>query len=254
MKKTFSIRFKVKVPQILFSYALSYAFSGVFVSPTSFSEGEVLGASTQSLNDVNVLSQNTVSSVPIFDKKISLNTQTSFEIKEEKKEEQIPFEIEYKEDPEMEIGEERIDIGGVNGVKKTYYAVTYWLGEETAREKSREEIEEPITQVVYKGTKVVWRELDTEVGELKYWRRIRVWATKYDGNCYGCRGLTYSGTPVRKGVCAVDPKVIPLGTNFYVEGYGLCRSEDIGGGIKGNEVDLGFEEASKAAWGAAWTN
>jgi 3D (Asp-Asp-Asp) domain-containing protein len=185
---------------------------------------------------------------------IKLDTSSSFEINEEVEEEVVPFETNYKDDPETEIGEEHIEIAGENGKLQTFYNVTYWLGEEVSRVKSHEEKLEPVAQLVAKGTKIVWRKLQTENGELKYWRRLRVWATKYDGNCYGCRGLTYSGTVVRKGVCAVDPKVIPLGTNFYVEGYGLCRSEDIGGGIKGNEVDLGFEKASEAAWGATWTN
>jgi len=45
-----------------------------------------------------------------------------------------------------------------------------------------------------------------------------------------------------------------LGTNFYVEGYGLCRSEDIGGAIKGNKVDLGFEDVRNGFWSARYTD
>ena len=93
-----------------------------------------------------------------------------------------------------------------------------------------------------------------DVGGIWYWHKLRVWATKYDANCEGCLGRTYSGTEVKKGVCATDPNVIPLGTNFYVDRYGLCRAEDIGGAIKGNDVDLGFVDASKAAWGAEYTD
>jgi 3D (Asp-Asp-Asp) domain-containing protein len=84
-----------------------------------------------------------------------------------------------------------------------------------------------------------------------------VFATKYDGDCYGCSGRTYSGTSVAQGVCATDPKVIALGTNFYVEdvpGYGACRAEDIGGAIKGNRIDLGYENAENHLWGAGYTD
>ena len=50
--------------------------------------------------------------------------------------------------------------------------------------------------------------------------------------------VTALGTPLRRGVCAVDPNVIPLGTRLYVEGYGHCRAEDTGGAIKGNKIDV----------------
>jgi Uncharacterized protein conserved in bacteria len=40
------------------------------------------------------------------------------------------------------------------------------------------------------------------------------------------------------GVIAVDPALIPLGTNIFVEGYGLAHALDTGGAIKGNRIDL----------------
>lgn len=83
------------------------------------------------------------------------------------------------------------------------------------------------------------------VNGLPYTRKLRVYTTSYDGNCPGCRGRTYSGTEVTKGVCAVDPEVIPLGTWFYIPNYGKCHAEDIGGAVKGLKVDVGWEDASK---------
>lgn len=52
------------------------------------------------------------------------------------------------------------------------------------------------------------------------------------------RGITKSGTQVSRGTIAVDPRVIPLGTKVYVEGYGHAECLDIGGAIKGNKIDL----------------
>ena len=51
-------------------------------------------------------------------------------------------------------------------------------------------------------------------------------------------GQTASGMKPQVGVVAVDPKVIPLGTKLYVEGYGECVAGDTGGAIKGNKIDL----------------
>ncbi|WP_018131083.1 3D domain-containing protein [Effusibacillus pohliae] len=60
-------------------------------------------------------------------------------------------------------------------------------------------------------------------------------------------GKTYLGTPVRQGVIAVDPKVIPLGTRVWVSGYHhpnlpangfMAVAEDIGGAIRGNRIDI----------------
>lgn len=52
------------------------------------------------------------------------------------------------------------------------------------------------------------------------------------------RGITKSGTQVSRGTVAIDPRVIPLGTKVYVEGYGHAECLDIGGAIKGNKIDL----------------
>ena len=70
-------------------------------------------------------------------------------------------------------------------------------------------------------------------------------ATAY--TCESYVGHTYSGTLARVGAIAVDPTVIPLGTKMYVVSndgqyvYGYCVAEDIGGGIKGNKIDLYFD-------------
>jgi 3D (Asp-Asp-Asp) domain-containing protein len=56
--------------------------------------------------------------------------------------------------------------------------------------------------------------------------------------CYVIVGTTYSGQPTGPDVVAVDPKVIPLHTRIWVEGIGYRTALDIGGGIKGNTLDL----------------
>jgi 3D (Asp-Asp-Asp) domain-containing protein len=57
---------------------------------------------------------------------------------------------------------------------------------------------------------------------------------------------TYIGTKVRKGVVAVDPRVIPMGTKLWVEGYGYAVAEDQGSAIKGNRIDLAYNDYQTA--------
>src|SRR3989344_194433 len=220
----------------------------ILKSYVNYSTGQVLGASTSS-----TITDNTFAQVnPI---KTLIKTQTAFDQKETLEYEPIPFETKYEKDPETEYGKEEIVQKGKNGVKTKHYLITYWLDEIIDKALTKTETEEPTDEIINKGTKIVWRLLEgTEHGRLKYWHKVRVWATKYDANCPGCTGRTYSGTQVKKGVCATDPKTIPLGTNFYVDGYGLCRAEDIGGAIKGNIIDLGYEDAGKGAWRTGWTD
>jgi len=75
-------------------------------------------------------------------------------------------------------------------------------------------------------------------------------ATAYDG-CYECNkpyyGLpSYIGLPLDRGIVAVDPRVIPMGTRLYVEGYGEAIAADQGNAIKGNRIDLFFDTHQQA--------
>ncbi|HEY4662863.1 MAG TPA: 3D domain-containing protein [Candidatus Humimicrobiaceae bacterium] len=62
------------------------------------------------------------------------------------------------------------------------------------------------------------------------------------GNDINGDGITAIGLRARKGIVAVDPKVIPLGTRLYIPGYGEALAADTGGWIKGSRIDLCFED------------
>ena len=67
---------------------------------------------------------------------------------------------------------------------------------------------------------------------------------------YAIRGRTASGLPTSWGVAAVDPAVIPLGTRFFVPGYGEAVAADVGSSVRGNKIDLWFPSHAQArAWG-----
>lgn len=90
---------------------------------------------------------------------------------------------------------------------------------------------------------------DTVEGET-----LSVVATAYTAECEGCSGITYTGIDLNKDrnakVIAVDPDVIPLGSEVYVEGYGHAIAGDIGGAIKGNKIDIHVPTKEEAyEWG-----
>jgi 3D (Asp-Asp-Asp) domain-containing protein len=62
--------------------------------------------------------------------------------------------------------------------------------------------------------------------------------------------LTHLGTQVRPGIIAVDPRVIPLGSQVYIEfadGHGVYAiAEDTGGAIKGNRIDIAVRTVDEA--------
>lgn len=73
-------------------------------------------------------------------------------------------------------------------------------------------------------------------------KTITMSATAYTAYCTGCSGVTANGTNLRANpdlkVIAVDPRIIPLGTRVWVEGYGEAIAADTGGAIKGNKIDV----------------
>ena len=71
-----------------------------------------------------------------------------------------------------------------------------------------------------------------------------------DAVAYSLPGRTALGVPTRKGVVAVDPDLIPLGTRLHVPGYGRGLAADVGTAIKGPVIDLWFPSTAAARnWG-----
>ncbi|MBN2073081.1 MAG: hypothetical protein JW770_03945 [Actinobacteria bacterium] len=105
-------------------------------------------------------------------------------------------------------------------------------GEKSEMQNLLNEIKARIAQVQPPGL--------TLVGE---WEMV---ATAYyaygrGGNDINGDGITAIGLRARKGIVAVDPGVIPLGTRLFIPGYGEALAADTGGWIKNNRIDLCFE-------------
>lgn len=185
--------------------------------------------------------------------------------------EDIPFETEYVEDADMYEGEEETVTEGVVGTKVYSYKVSLYAdGTEKERALENESIvSEPVNAVIKRGTKkrpvetnaphtVAQTEGTNDTGNIingyRYTKKINMSGTAYTNSPSENAGysVTALGTPLRYGVAAVDPSVIPLGTKLYVTSadgtyvYGVAMAEDTGGGIKGNKIDLCFTSMTDA--------
>lgn len=168
--------------------------------------------------------------------------------------ESIPFENQIKENENLEKGLARVITKGKDGKKETSIKIVYENGEETKREIIDEKIiQEPVAGVIEEGTKTT---LVSSRGTVtRFVKAMEMVATAYDATFASTGkhpdhpqyGITRSGLRVRPGIVAVDPKVIPLGTWLYVEGYGEALAADTGGAIKGNRIDLYFESPDDVA-------
>ena len=165
----------------------------------------------------------------------------------------IPFRTIYRDDSTLTQGESVVAQTGANGYVVREYAVMYANGEEVSRELLSEIIVAPDHEIIVQGTAVVAvaavvsaPEPDAtdpslaSSGDPDCARTMTVWATWYTAESAGGYGITATGTTVQKGTVAVDPSVIPLGTQMYIPGYGYGVAEDTGGAILGNIIDLGY--------------
>jgi 3D (Asp-Asp-Asp) domain-containing protein len=83
----------------------------------------------------------------------------------------------------------------------------------------------------------------------RYMRRLRLVATAYNASFAqnGPWGATAAlgGVPLVRGMAAVDPRVIALGTRLYVDGYGPALAADTGSAIVGHRIDLFFDRSAQ---------
>lgn len=174
-------------------------------------------------------------------------------------EEAMPFYTIIRIANNLKSGETQNVQTGENGTCRIDYAITYENGKEVSREIVKEEVLKAVKpEIIKRGAD---RYVVTSRGfPFRYKEVLIMRSTAYDLSIESCGkapgtkgyGITYSGTQARKGVVAVDKRVIPLGTKLYVEStdgnhnYGFASAEDTGSAIRGNRIDLFFENRDEA--------
>ncbi len=207
------------------------------------------------LQSPTVLGESTASSAQVLPVNQPITTKSSFTEKLQEETEVISKKTIYEDDPDTEAGEEKTLEEGEDGKKvKIFKVVNTKDGAEYSKDLVSVETTPAKDKKILRGTKIVWKTLDTPDGQIQYWKKMRVYATHYDSHCLGCDEWTAIGMKAGKGVIAVDPKVIKLRSKVYVPGYGMAVAGDTGGAIKGKIIDLGFEDARIAGWSARFVD
>jgi len=165
-------------------------------------------------------------------------------------------DVEIHKDPTLPRGERRVLASGSPGRMLRVYRVLVTSGVEGEPGLSAEKVvskAEP--KIVLVGTGDHTSESSRAAAynipaPPKAGRRMRVETTAYSPRQPGLDFVTATGARAKRGVIAVDPRVIPLGTRVYVPGYGYAVARDTGGAIKGKRIDLCFETVAECfRWG-----
>jgi len=148
----------------------------------------------------------------------------------------IPFDIVEIESQTVPKGTRVVETEGVMGSSQKVVNVKYVNGEIVEESEASDRYIAPVNEVVYIGVGGVFIAPDGTKYNYSYYLDVTATAYTHTGD------PIYMGTVAEVGVIAVDPRNIKLGSNVYVIGgygdYGLCRAEDIGGGIKGKRIDV----------------
>lgn len=171
----------------------------------------------------------------------------------------LSHETRYLTDSQLPAGTEKVLAEGRDGELLRTADITYINGKEARRViLSETRLREPEAEVVAVGSgdaESASAEVSAPVigdgyillptGErLTYTHTDTVRATAYTHTDAGCDRITATGSTVRWGTVAVDPRYIPYGTRMFIMAsdgsyiYGVATAEDCGGDIKGDRMDL----------------
>lgn len=158
--------------------------------------------------------------------------------------ERVSYTSVLRPDGSLPRGVRRLAQPGRHGTRIRRIAVTYADGAVIDRhELGAVLVRPPQERIMQIGT----RRHFASRGEFAGKEIIHMEATAYapwDGP--GTDDITAIGMKAGHGVVAVDPTVIPLRSQLFIEGYGRAVAGDVGGAIKGHRIDLGFDNIRAA--------
>ncbi|MCW5943454.1 MAG: G5 domain-containing protein [Fimbriimonadaceae bacterium] len=161
--------------------------------------------------------------------------------------ESVPFETHYEFSRRVGPGRLLKAQEGQPGRVTRTYQVFFKDGKPYRKELLDEERTDAQPEIVLMGPSGY---AQSRGGSFARAKVIEMEATAYDPSPQtigrGATGRTATGMRADYGVVAVDPRVIPLGTLVFVEGYGFAIASDTGGAIKGRRIDLCYPSRSQS--------
>ena len=156
----------------------------------------------------------------------------------------IPFKVEYEFSRTVGPGRLVTAKKGVPGRIEKIYRVHFKNGKPVSKTLVETRRTEPEPELVLMGR----YGFDTSRHKFTRSKVVEMNASAYDPSAgRGSRATfrTSTGLKAQYGVVAVDPKVIPMGTKLFIEGYGFAIAADKGSAIKGKRIDLCFNSRSQ---------
>ncbi|MCM1165053.1 MAG: ubiquitin-like domain-containing protein [Lachnospiraceae bacterium] len=195
---------------------------------------------------------------------------TRYDYEDWQEETELDYDVEYVDTTEHTIGYENVLVYGEYGIQTAYYRDTYIDGEFYDTEFLGEEVtKEPVTKVVERGVMTarsdaaVYSPGDVELVNgipASYTRVLSGRSTAYTAPA---GAGTASGRKAQVGVVAVNPNVIPYGSELYIVSqdgktvYGYAVAGDTGSAMMSGRalVDVYMDTYEDCySWGAVYVD
>ncbi|MCB8816788.1 3D domain-containing protein [Desulfosporosinus shakirovi] len=208
------------------------------------------GLTVQGLTNEGQISRGFGSSNQNYQEALSIEAETRATSKIEIIDKELPFDTQYVESDKLPPGKSQIQVKGEKGTRREVVK-TFKVGGQPVDQQVQSffELKAPKKEVIIRNTQPIPKKkvliqnsspgsakVDVDLTKLNISKTLSVEATAYTytGN------NTATGVKPREGLIAVDPKVIAMGSQVYVEGYGYAIAADTGGSIRGNRIDVFF--------------